>query len=174
MSKCHYFKCFPCPEKSRNWQNFHVAVCVLVFGNMHLKKATWKKHCKKNDPLEKWPLGKLPLEKSPLAKRWKLKTSFYYQYMIVVWHMNMVVQWVSQKFPDSECTPAVFWPYMLIIIFNKSLLKHSLRCSSKLFFKSWNESSQQDLPRRWEEDCLDRRLPDNVFWNKLYRQSFKG
>ena len=133
------------------------------------KKATWKKHRKKNDPLEKCPLGKLPLEKSPLTKRWKMKTSFYYQYMIVVWHMKMVVQWVSQKFPDGECAPAVFLPYMLIIIFNKSLLKHSLRCSSKLFFRSWNEPSEEDLPTRWEEDCLWRRLPDNVFWNKLYK-----
>ena len=113
-------------------------------------------------------------KKSPLTKRWKMKTSFYYQYMIVVWHMKMVVQWVSQKFPDGECAPAVFLPYMLIIIFNKSLLKHSLRCSSKLFFRSWNESSEEDLPRRWEEDCLGRILPDNVFWNKLHWQSFKG
>ena len=119
-------------------------------------------------------LGKLRLEKSPLTKRWKIKTSFCYQYMIIVWHMKMAVQWVSQKFPNGECAPAVFLPYMLIIIFNKSLLKHSLRCSSKLFFRSWNESSEEDLPRRWEEDCLGRRLPDNVFWNKLHRQSFKG
>ena len=74
-------------------------------------------------------------KKSPLTKRWKMKTSFYYQYMIVVWHMKMVVQWVSQNFPDGECTPAVFLPYMLIMIFKKSLPKYSLSCSSKLFFR---------------------------------------
>ena len=34
------------------------------------------------------------------------------------------------KIPDGECAPAVFLAYMLLIIFNKSLLKHSLRCSS--------------------------------------------
>ena len=138
------------------------------------KKPPEKSTVRKMTPLEKCPLGKLLLEKSPLTKRWKMKTSFYYQYMIVVWHMKMVVQWVSQKFPDGECAPAVFLPYMLIIIFNKSLLKHSLRCSSKLFFSSWNESPEEDLPRRWEEDYLWRRLPDNVFWNKLQRQSFEG
>ena len=138
------------------------------------ENATWKKHCKKNDPLEKWPLGKLPLENSPLTKRWKMKTSFYYQYMIVVRHIKIVVQWVSQKLFDGECAAAVFLPFMLIIIFNRSLLKHSLRCSSNLFSRSWNESSEENLPKRWEEDCLERRLPDNIFSNKLHRQSFKG
>ena len=95
------------------------------------KKTTRKKHRQKNDPLAKCPLVKLPLEKSSLTK-----TSFSYQCMIVVWHMKMVVQWVSEKFPDGECAPAIFLPYMLIIIFNKPLFKHSLRCSSKLFFRS--------------------------------------
>ena len=56
--------------------------------------------------------------------------------MIVVWHMKMVVKWMSEKFPDGECVPAVFLLDMLIIVFNKSLLKHSLRYSLKLFFRS--------------------------------------
>ena len=128
------------------------------------KKPPEKSTVRKMIPLVKCPLGKLLLEKSPLTKRWKMKTSFYYQYMTVVWHMKMVVQWVSQKILDGECAPAVFPPYKLVIIFNKSLLKHSFRCSSKLFFRSWNGSSSEDLPRRWEEDCLGRRLLDNVFW----------
>ena len=48
----------------------------------------------------------------------------------------MVVQWVSQNFPDGECAPAVFLLYMLIIIFNKSLLKHSLKFLASLKFLS--------------------------------------
>ena len=46
----------------------------------------------------------------------------------------MLVQWVSQKFLDGKCVRVVFLPYILIIIFSESLLKHSLRSSSKLFF----------------------------------------
>ena len=112
-------------------------------------------------------------EKTHVKLRFQWRCKAFASYIFSE-HLFLRHLWVSQKFPDGECAPAVFLPHMLIIIFDKLLLKYSLRCSSKLFLRSWNESSEEVLPRRWEEDCLWRRLPDNVFWNKLHRQSFKG
>ena len=71
----------------------------------------------------------------------------------------MVVQWVSQKFPDAECTPTVLLPYMLIIIFKKSLLKYSLSvlqsCSSGHETNIQKKTYQLDERKiLWGEDSL--------------------
>ena len=114
-----------------------------------------------------------PWEKGPLSKCWKSKTQIFwviYVSSIASDDTSTVGVW---KIPNGEFPPAVFLPYILIIIFNETFLKHSLKSSSeKLFFRSWNKSSGEHLGRRWEDDFLGRRLPDNVFWNKFFPGSF--
>ena len=51
--------------------------------------------------------GKKPPDKKVKDENWLLLSN-----MIVVWHMKMVLQWVFQKFPDGECAPALFQPYI--------------------------------------------------------------
>ena len=94
--------------------------------------------------------------------------------MIVVWHLKMVVQWVSQKFPYGECIPAIFLPYMLIINHFSSTSLGVLQSRSSGHETNRQKKTYREDERKivWGEDCLTTFFEINYIGN-LSKASLK-